>query len=79
MGVSNLSELVARAEEQSKAITAGAQQGNNNVSLRGSVPTTYGYNGNDVNLRDSRSICEGADMTDGTILTNGVITERNKD
>lgn len=74
--MSNLSDLIKQAEAQAQNINrtnnGNGQNNMDSVSLRGSVPTTYGFDGNAVNIRGSHSLSEGVDFPyDGSLRNVG--------
>ena len=71
MGDNDLRKQAQQAAAQAAAIRNAQQQNasvnlqqNISANLRSSVPSNFGFNGV-VNLRGSRPLSEGADLTDG--------------
>lgn len=78
MSDNDLRKQAAEAEAMVRAnITSTESTDQNSAKLRDPVKSTFTYDGNA--LRDPSFFNEGADMTSGSIISNGEIIEVKKD
>ena len=70
MSDNNLRQQIAKAQAEAKAqagsnaIKTGNNDQQSNVKFRPAAPSNYGLN-SEVQFRNSRSLSEGAELTDG--------------